>query len=580
MRGRGTHGRGADKQQRKRKGWSEEERAAHAEANRRKKEAKEAKAAEKAREKEKEYKKKKKAFANLLLGRRGADDGDEDDADSASHNEVDLAESPAGNDKDDGGDDDDDEQQKMPADNSVDGDSGARGGDDGVGDEEHDAIMQILDHPPIVADMEDGDDEYDLTEDADDSGGDPSGVSEPNAADVAPTGTSAEYLEAIYKRFQYEFTGKCKGLEAAWLMELLKRSNFVVPREEAKYVCTKLKLRYSEPYYYQDVVVWVPDEQWGVECTPCCPSCGKNDKVGVHGYRTNHFGRRIVSLSSHYFIMSRRYICYGCKEERGKAEAAIAATAEREGINIEVIPSTKPYTFMGYNPKSVSLLPFGHGDSFPAFFTHRSGVDKKIIDLMRPLFNAGVRPEQLSNILLELHSKEYTRQWKHREHQIEKDLLLNNSSPLKGTMFSAFADKSKYNGAVPTGKYLGNTYKLFHESIRSHLDKEVKKRGATRLHWDVSYKEAKHLCQYKGKQVYKGLVTATNEYGEIRVQFHIVTDSHEQMSAAIAAFRQTTEAYGQPPVKLFSTDNPSADKAFFQGKPLYIYYFVLGASQH
>jgi len=131
-------------------------------------------------------------------------------------------------------------------------------------------------------------------------------------------------------------------------------------------------------------------------------------------------------------------------------------------------------------------------------------------------------------------------------------------------MFSTFADKSKYDGAVPTGKYLANMYKLFHERIRSHLDKEVKKRGATRLHWDVSYKEAKHLCQYKGKPVFKGLVTATNEHGEIRIQFHIVTDSHEQMSAAIAAFRQTTEAYGQPPVKLFFTDNPSGDKAFFQ----------------
>jgi hypothetical protein len=301
------------------------------------------------------------------------------------------------------------------------------------------------------------------------------------------------------------------------------------------------KLHFSEPYYYRDVVTWVPDEQWGIECTPCCPSCGKNETVGVHGYRTNHFGRRVVSLSSHYFVMSRRYICHGCKGERGKAEAAIAATAEREGINIEVVPSNKPYTFMGYNPISVSLLPFGRGDSFPAFFTHRAGVDKKVVDLMRPLCNAGVRPEQLSNVLLELHSKEYTRQWKHREHQIEKDLLLNNSSPLKGIMFSAFADKSKYDGAVPTGKYLANAYKLFHETIRSHLDKEVKKRGATRLHWDVSYKEAKHLCQYKGKPVFKGLVTATNEHGEIRIQFHIVTDSHEQMSAAIAAFRQTTE---------------------------------------
>ena len=340
--GRGARGRGADKKKRGRKGWSENERAAHEKASQRMNDAKAAREAEQAKAKEKEAKKRKNAFTNLLFGRKrnDADDSDEDDADS--QNEVYPTELPGIDDDDDGacgndgsgdvdGSDDDDDQQKMPA------DSASLGDDDDVGDKEPDEIMQILDHPPIVADMEDDeDDAYDLTEDVDDSGGSPPGGT---ASNDVPSGVSAEYLEAVYKRFQYEFTGKCKGLEVAWLIELLKKNNYVVKKDQAECVCKKLDIDYSEPYYYRDVVVWVPDEQWGIECTPCCPSCGTNDKVGVHGYRTNHFGRRIVSLTSHYFIISRRYICHGCKGERGKAEAAIAATAEREGINIEVIPS-------------------------------------------------------------------------------------------------------------------------------------------------------------------------------------------------------------------------------------------------
>ena len=63
-------------------------------------------------------------------------------------------------------------------------------------------------------------------------------------------------------------------------------------------------------------------------------------------------------------------------------------------------------------------------------------------------------------------------------------------------------------------------------SIRAHLSKEVKKRGALRLAIDVSYKEAKKLCRVGGKAVYVGLVTGVNEVGEIRLQFHIVSDSH------------------------------------------------------
>ena len=33
-----------------------------------------------------------------------------------------------------------------------------------------------------------------------------------------------------------------------------------------------------------------------------------------------------------------------------------------------------------------------------------------------------------------------------------------------------------------------------HATVGPYMDKDVKKRGAKSLHWDVSYKEAKHLC--------------------------------------------------------------------------------------
>ena len=92
---------------------------------------------------------------------------------------------------------------------------------------------------------------------------------------------------------------------------------------------------------------------------------------------------------------------------------------------------------------------------------------------------------------------------------------------------------------------------------------EVKKRGAEVFHWDVSYKEAKHLCRYKGRSVFKGLVTGLNEVGEVRMQFHVYSDSHEQMTAALEAFKGTACSLGLPPVRLFYTDNPAGDKQYF-----------------
>ena len=82
------------------------------------------------------------------------------------------------------------------------------------------------------------------------------------------------------------------------------------------------------------------------------------------------------------------------------------------------------------------------------------------------------------------------------------------------------------------------------------------------MHWDVSYKEAKHLGKYHGESVFKGLVTATNEVGEIRIQFHVVTDGHDQMLDSIQKFLQTVTEYNQAAPKILTTDNVPGDKPF------------------
>ena len=50
---------------------------------------------------------------------------------------------------------------------------------------------------------------------------------------------------------------------------------------------------------------------------------------------------------------------------------------------------------------------------------------------------------------------------------------------------------------------------------------------------DVSYKEAKRLCQDRGQPVFKGLLTGMTEKSEVRMQHHVYTDSHEQMKPAL-----------------------------------------------
>jgi len=206
-------------------------------------------------------------------------------------------------------------------------------------------------------------------------------------------------------------------------------------------------------------------------------------------------------MSTHYFVISRRHICHGCKEEALAAKARAAAAATAAGLTVvaggggdEESQRDVPYTFMAYDEGSRPLLPYGHGDQFPALLSHRAALDKSAMDMMRPCFDKGLKPASFSNLLLELQTKLYTKEHLESENEVlrKRGTLF---APFGLQMFSSFGDKDLYCGAVPTGRYLSSAYCAYGDSIEKHLDREAKKRGCLRLHWDASYKSAKHMCR-------------------------------------------------------------------------------------
>ena len=400
----------------------------------------------------------------------------------------------------------------------------------------------VVDTQGIIADLDDdGDDE-----DAD--------IEERETNDILTDddGVMPNYLSAIQQRIRKETADKSLNSGQQWLLQEIQDNGYWIRKERAKSICRKLSIQFHEPSYYRDLRVWFPELEGGIACTPKCPSCSSNTRVSVHGYRKQTPARNVVCLNTNYFIMSRRYICHTCKANYMQAKNDAA------GEPIEKIQ----YTFMGYNSKVLRSFPFGFEQEFPAFLTHRAGVDLSIIDLMRPLFDKGVRPTALSDLLLELHAKKYTKDYIKRERLLERDMLFAGSDAYCPQMFSGFADKSKYDGRVPTGRFLQMVYMKFHSFMRPHFDREVKKRGAKRLHIDASFKAPKHLCQYKGKAYFKALITATNECREVRLQCFSVSDSHDQLTPSLAALLNTHKELGQETPELAYSDNPGRDQKF------------------
>ena len=214
--------------------------------------------------------------------------------------------------------------------------------------------------------------------------------------------------------------------------------------------------------------------------------------VGPHGFRSNHFGRVVITLSTTYYVMTRRYICHECRKESMQAKATIESIATDNGLSIEVSDSGRQYTFMGWDKRILPLFKYGRGSQFPAFLTWKAGVDFSVIHLMRLLFLRGVRPDGFAAILLEQHTKHFTELG--IEHENEMLRKSRGMIPPKKEMLGEFGDKRKYRGLVPTGRYVQHVFITHHATVGPYMDKDVKKRGAKSLHWDVSYKEAKHLC--------------------------------------------------------------------------------------
>jgi len=222
------------------------------------------------------------------------------------------------------------------------------------------------------------------------------------------------------------------------------------------------------------------------------------------------------------------------------------------------------YTFMATNEECLKRLPQNMLYIFPAVLTHWAALHVSVARSLRPLLDKGIRPETISDWLLELHALKYT------SDHIAYELLLEKKKAfhpdMNAPMFSKFDDKMKYNGGVPTGSYLSKVYKQEHERIRPQLDREVKKISLNRMSIDASYKAPKMLSQHNGKRTYEALQTITNELGQIRGQILATSDSHEQLEPALEAMKTTQVQHGKEQPSIAFTDNPSRDRAFLLGQ--------------
>ena len=190
------------------------------------------------------------------------------------------------------------------------------------------------------------------------------------------------------------------------------------------------------------------------------------------------------------------------------------------------------------------------------------------MDLMLPLYDHSFNGMALAKLLRELHSikhAEAANAYLNLALMHMEASTLRQVSPANVVEFGSFFDANGWCGRVPSGVYLNTMYKKREAMYRSYYDLDIKKRGTgKKVKVDVSYKLPKRLHKEGGVANFSGLFTLTNEFNEIRSQFLLVTDSHEQIEAQLKKLVDTLEQYNQERPLLFHTDNPAKDKSLAQ----------------
>ena len=252
--------------------------------------------------------------------------------------------------------------------------------------------------------------------------------------------------------------------------------------------------------------------------------------------------RRCVDLDSCFWMIGARYKCSKCHNEKS---------------------GKKTVYFMSWDTRIINSLPKALAAEFPITLTHRSAIHTPLLSLQRSLFHKGLGAQQFAKIIHVQHLRRFDFL---QIQYLEMIDAMRINSPWKNSTFeafSAFNDPLGYSGYVPSSRWFRDVYDSYIELHLPRINQYTSMLTGRIVAIDHSHKVTKHIIVVNGVPVFIGLLTVTNEYGEIRVMALVATKSHAQFEVALIRMREALTIYGHTQPELFYTDN-LADKGFLE----------------
>ncbi|KAJ7662182.1 hypothetical protein DFH06DRAFT_1325495 [Mycena polygramma] len=287
-----------------------------------------------------------------------------------------------------------------------------------------------------------------------------------------------------------------------------------------------------DPLYHPDVFVWLPKSLLPPDFKFRCIFC-ERDYMTDWGWNRNPIARRVVNLDSCYFILSKRI---RCESESCHKSCSL------------------------YEDKILAQLPKHLANEFPAFLTHRSGIDKKVVTLIRTGIAQALTPHAWERIFRELHVRNRDLGEQAYVHALKA--ADPSRLPKKLVPFSLFGDKKGYAGFTPSRWYINSVYIDYMSYVKPYQDQAMAAIPVTIASWDQSFKIPKYVARINGVRVFGSLWTMVNEVEQIRQMIFTPTQHLHHIEGPLRGVVRSLHEHGHQPISLLWTDNVKADHLF------------------
>ncbi|KAF8801127.1 hypothetical protein BYT27DRAFT_7227031 [Phlegmacium glaucopus] len=268
-----------------------------------------------------------------------------------------------------------------------------------------------------------------------------------------------------------------------------------------------------------------------------CPICRQH-------HATISRPQQCIDITSKFYIIGYRYRCVNCLHPQMKK---------------------KMVTFRSWDRHILAVLPSALAAEFPAYLSHRSGMSKALFSWMRMSFSSGMGAKWFTDALVAEYLLRYDELHLQYLDYIASNIMMNTWIGKKYQSFLPFHDTSPdgRHRFVPCSQWFWDMYDCFMEDHRHEFNQHTAMLSAEICAIDHSHKITKHIAKVNGERVFNGLLTVTNEKGEIQACNLVATKAHSQFEEALKGMHESLELYGHRQPELFYTDN-MADKSFLE----------------